>query len=198
MKNKDEKLKSVWLENIPNLLTISRIILTFVIIYLLFTNASLVTIIIIFAIAALTDFFDGQLARRFNWTSEFGRKADMIADRFLWAGTAIAFIIVFSRQNLLGWNEGIQILLIMSREIISSPFALLAFFSRKHIPHARTVGKWTTLLQGFALPALILSVKYPLWLEVSWPLAILTGIIGSISALYYIHDIQKEELKKGG
>ena len=83
------------LKHIPNFLTISRVFLTFVIIYLIFTKADIKTTITIFAIAALTDWLDGQLARKFNWESEFGRKADMIADRFLWIGTALAFVISF-------------------------------------------------------------------------------------------------------
>lgn len=192
---KSEK-KSVWMSSIPNMLTISRIILTFVVIYLIFTEARLVNIVVVFAIAALTDWFDGQLARKFKWESEFGRKADMIADRFLWVGTALAFIVAYSRQDILGVNEGIQLLLIMSRELISAPFAILAMMSKKPIPHARYVAKWTTLLQGFALPALILSLQYSVWMYVSWPLSIAIGITGTISGIYYIYDIQKERKKK--
>src|SRR3989344_8593315 len=115
--------KSSWTSQIPNALTISRIILTFVVIYLVFIRASLVKIVIIFAIAAITDFLDGQLARKFKWESEFGRKADMIADRFLWAGTALAFIISYGMEGVLTWREGVQILLLMTREIITLPFA---------------------------------------------------------------------------
>ena len=195
MKERKEKLRLIWVGNIPNLLTISRIILTFVIMYMLFTDASLISIVVIFVIAALTDFFDGLLARKYNWTSEFGRKADMVADRFLWAGTAIAFVVAYGLAHKLGMNEGIQLLLIMSREIISSPFAVLGFFSGKQIPHARFVGKITTLLQGFALPAVILSIQYPYWVEISWPLSIITGLVGTISGFHYIYDLQKQ---KGG
>ena len=183
--------KSSWTSQIPNALTISRIILTFVVIYLVFIRASLVKIVIIFAIAAITDFLDGQLARKFKWESEFGRKADMIADRFLWAGTAIAFIVAFGLRGELGAEEGFQLLLIMSREIISAPFALIALVAGKPIPNARYVAKLTTLLQGFALPALILSLQYPFWSYISWPIAGAIGITGTISAIYYMGDIQK-------
>ncbi|MEK6888998.1 MAG: CDP-alcohol phosphatidyltransferase family protein [Nanoarchaeota archaeon] len=184
------KNNNSWVGQIPNALTISRIILTFVVIYLVFIKASLVKIVIIFAIAAITDFLDGQLARRCKWESEFGRKADMIADRFLWAGTAIAFIVAFGLRGELGAKEGFQLLLMMSREIISAPFALIALVAGKPIPNARYVAKLTTLLQGFALPALILSLQYPFWNYISWPIAGSIGITGTISAIYYIKDIQ--------
>src|SRR3989344_6661514 len=106
------------LKHIPNFLTISRVFLTFVVVYLIFIKANITSIIVIFAIAAITDWLDGQLARKFNWVSEFGRKADIIADRFLWAGTALAFIIAFGLEGKLTPFYGAQILMIMSREII--------------------------------------------------------------------------------
>lgn len=187
--------KSVILSNIPNFLSVSRIILTFVIIYMIFTDFRIATIIVVFAIAALTDWFDGQLARRFNWVSEFGRKADMIADRFLWMGTAAAFIVVFGLRGYLSGFHGILFLLTMTREVITAPFALIAFVSGKPIPHAIYVAKVTTFIQGFALPSLMLSIFYPSFMYLALPLSIACSILGFISAMYYIHDIKKAEQK---
>lgn len=187
------KGKSLFMRNIPNFLSIARIMLAFVVIYLIFTEARIWTIIIIFSIAAITDFFDGVLARRYGWISEFGRRADMIADRFLWAGTTLAFIISFGILGELRWIHGIQLFLIMSREIISFPYAIIAFFSGRALPKARYIAKVTTFLQGFALPLIILCVKYPLIALVSFPIAIATSITGFISALHYIEDTRIKE-----
>ena len=199
MKEQTKKELSIF-KHIPNILTISRIILTFVIVYFIFTRRHIITIIIIFVIAALTDLFDGILARKFEWTSEFGRQADMIADRFLWIGTALAFFVSFGIFGQLSWAQGIQLLLIMSREIISAPFALIAFFARKPVPHARQIAKVTTLLQGFALPSLILSTIYPGFSYLSWPLSLIIAVTGFISAMHYMNDIKvpnkKTERKK--
>ncbi len=190
---KAKKISSheMFLANIPNFLSISRIILAFVVIYLIFVQASVVKIVSVFAIAALTDFFDGRLARRFKWQSEFGRKADMIADRFLWVGTALAFIIDFGIRGYLNWTPGIQLLFMMSREIISLPFAIIAFFSGNALPNARYIAKVTTFIQGFALPSLILSIEYPAWIYASLPLSLIAGITGFVSAMYYINDVRK-------
>jgi len=129
---KETKEELSILRHIPNLLTISRILLTFVVAYLILTQNKLSLIVVVFVIAALTDYFDGVLARKFNWTSEFGRKADIIADRFLWIGTALSFFIAM--RDVLTWKTGLQLAFIMSREIITAPFALVSFFGGKSIP----------------------------------------------------------------
>ena len=195
MKEKTKKELSIF-RHIPNLLTMSRIILTFVIVYFVFTRRHIYTIIVVFVIAALTDFFDGVFARKFKWESEFGRQADMIADRFLWVGTAAAFFVSYGLSGKLDWQHGVQLLLIMSREVISAPFALIAFFAGKPIPHARKIAKWNTLLQGFAIPALILSTIYPKWLYLSWPLSVIIAVTGFISAMHYLNDINVPSKKR--
>lgn len=180
----------IFLSNIPNMLSVARIILTFVVMYMIFTEAPMISVIIVFAVAALTDFLDGRLARRFKWTSEFGRKTDMIADRFLWIGTALAFIINFGIRRELSAVDGVQLLFIMSREMISMPFAVSAFFSGKPIPHARYIAKVTTFLQAFALPTIMISVSYSPMMYFSIPVSLATGICGIISGLYYMYDLE--------
>ena len=196
MKEKREKKiknSTLILENIPNFLSIARIFLTFVVIYMIFTNERIFITVVVFSIAAITDFLDGKIARKFKWESEFGRKLDILADRFLWAGTALAFLIAFGLEGRLNWVSGIQLLMIMTREIIAAPFALMSFFSSKKIPNAVYIAKITTFIQGFALPALILSVYYHPWIFLSIPLAIACAITGFLSALRYIHDLKEME-----
>ena len=191
------------LENIPNFLTISRFILTFVVMYLIVTGENIFIVIAIFIIAAMTDFFDGRLARKYKWESEFGRKADVIADRFLWIGTAIAFIFAFGILGSLKGIIGLQLLFILTREIVSAPFVLIAFPTGKALPPARYVAKLTTFLQGVALPALMLSTVYPFLIYISLPFSIFCFITGFISAIYYLRDINApnkgiKEIKKIG
>jgi phosphatidylglycerophosphate synthase len=188
MKKESKKAKSV-LRNLPNVLTISRIIITFIVVYMIFARYDIGATVALFVIGALTDLFDGWLARKYNWKSEFGRKADMIADRFLWIGTAMAFFIAYAVAGQLDLIHYLQIMFIMSREIISAPFAIAALLSGKPIPQARKIAKATTFIQGFALPALILSVYYPLWSYISLPLSLVLLITGLISASNYINDI---------
>ncbi len=188
MGKEDEKAKSM-LRNLPNILTVSRIIITFVVIYMIFASYDIRATIAIFVFGALTDLFDGYLARKYNWKSEFGRKADMIADRFLWAGTALAFLLAYAFAGQLDLVHYLQIMFIMTREIVTAPFAIAALFSGGTIPKARKLAKLTTFMQGFALPALILSIYYPVFTYISLPLSLAILVTGFISASNYINDI---------
>jgi len=148
---------------------------------------------IFFIIGMLTDFLDGQIARRTKTVTEFGRQFDMIADRFLMTMTAIALIIDFSIQGVLTRSHMFQVFLILSREIVSFPFAIVAFVWRKPVPDARFIGKLTTFMQGVTLPAILLSTKNEVF-SFSLYLAIATCIIGIFSALTYVKDLQNEGL----
>ena len=78
-----KKVENEKIITVPTFLNISRIILTFVVIYMIITDTKIVNIVIVFSIAALTDWFDGFIARKYGLVNEFGAKADMLADRFL-------------------------------------------------------------------------------------------------------------------
>ena len=186
------KKDSEKIQNIPNILTLLRVIITLIILYMIFAEYSLITIAILFIVGMLTDLLDGQIARRTKTATEFGRKFDMLADRFLIVCTALALFIDYSIQGVLTGNHILQIILILSREILSLPFAILSFLSHNKMPRARFIGKLTTFMQGVALPATLLSVIYPI-LSFSIYLAIATCIIGVISAFFYIKDTQKEK-----
>ena len=181
-------IKEEKLFNIPNSLTLLRVILTFFIFYLIIGKYSPLSIVVFFVIAALTDFLDGQIARRWRQQTEFGRKFDMIADRFLMIGTVFVLLISWSIEGILERKHILQIFLITSREIVSLPFALLGVWMNKDIPKVRFIGKLTTFLQGFAFPIILLSISssfFDFSIYLSW----LTGIIGIFSAITYIRDL---------
>lgn len=188
-KVKQQKRENVW--NIPNTLTFSRVIITFAIFYLIFARYPLTVVAIFFIIGMLTDFLDGQIARRTKTVTEFGRQFDMIADRFLMVCTALALIIDFSIQGMLTRSHMLQVFLILSREIVSFPFAIVAFVGQKPIPQARFIGKLTTFMQGVTLPAILLSTRYEAF-SFSLYLAIATCMIGVASAFVYVRDLQHE------
>jgi phosphatidylglycerophosphate synthase len=95
--------------NVPNVITSIRIFLTVIIVILLAFGSKdqilLAGILLIFA--AITDYLDGNLARRMNQTSRFGSLYDMIADQFLFMPTLILAIVAgcFDRtEGLVLWN----------------------------------------------------------------------------------------------
>jgi len=175
--------------NIPNPITFLRIFITFLIIYLFIIGAGLGWIILLFVFGMMTDFFDGYLARKLDQETEFGRQFDMLADRFLFLSTAIGIIAYLHSAHLLSHYHLLQIALLLSREIVASPFALISLFRGMKAPHVRFIGKLTTFMQGVAFPCVILSIYIPFF-SFSIFLSILTGIIGVFSALYYIRDLK--------
>lgn len=81
---------------IPNQLTITRIILTPIFaFFFLVENITLNKIsLIIFLIAALTDWYDGWLARKFNYISDLGKFLDPLADKILTSTAFFCFVVI--------------------------------------------------------------------------------------------------------
>ena len=79
--------------NLPNALTIFRVILTPIFIYLLFNSSmySNLYALIIFILASVTDAFDGYYARKYNIETEFGNFLDPLADKILVSSAFISF-----------------------------------------------------------------------------------------------------------
>lgn len=188
-----EKSENIW--NVPNFLTFLRIVSAFVAFYLLFAGFPVYVVIIIFIFGMLTDFFDGQIARKFNLKTEFGRKFDVVADRILIVGVALAIVIKLEMMGILSGNHFIQVLFMLSREIITTPVVLITLWLRTGIPQVRMIGKITTFMQSVTFPMIILSIFYPVF-NFSWFFTIITGICGLIAAVYYTSDMIKLIIEK--
>lgn len=188
MQEEKEK-ENIW--NVPNFLTLSRIIISFVVIYFIFADFDIIYIVVAFVVGMLTDAADGQIARRFGLTTEFGRKFDIIADRFLLISVIFSVLIKFSIEGVLTGMQIFQMFLIMSREIITFPFIIMALIYKKGlaIPQVRFIGKATTVMQTITLPMILLSMFYAVF-NISLYFAIATGIIGFIAVFYYVSDIK--------
>ena len=104
------------MKNIPNILTILRLLACPLLVYL-FTVANYLWILIIFVLACLTDFFDGYLARKKNFKSNFGKVLDPIADKLLIITMCVLIIVYFGK--IIGLYV-IAFYIIIIREIIVS------------------------------------------------------------------------------
>jgi CDP-diacylglycerol--glycerol-3-phosphate 3-phosphatidyltransferase len=164
-----------WLQ--PNHLTILRLLLLAPIIYC-FLHEYYVLMVVFFVIAAITDMFDGPLARERNHQTTIGAFLDPIADRLLF------FIPLF----LLAYNQiNKNILLIsLTSEILLFFLAfsfsvLLKCIKVKYLNKATTFGKIKCVLQIIAMffLFLFLFIPYPIFTQISTCL-----IIASIFFLY--------------
>ena len=130
--------------NLPNLFLFYRILAVPAFI-VAFAQGWHLASIIIFATAAISDFFDGYFARKQNLVNDFGKLMDPLADKIL---TAAAFIVLTVAGVIPAW----AVIVIIFREYLVTGLRGLAASSNKIIA-ARFSGKLKTFLQMFAIVA---------------------------------------------
>lgn len=145
--------------NVPNILTVFRILLIPVFIVLYFVNfvGHSVAAVAVFAVACLTDFLDGFIARKYDLVTNFGKFMDPIADKILVACTLIAVCItepVVPHAAVFKLVTAILTMLIMSRELVISVFRMVAA-DKDIVLAADMLGKVKTVVQMAALIALL-------------------------------------------
>lgn len=178
VKKSDNKIKMV----IPNLLTFSRVLAPFFILpATLFGSFSLAfSLAIVFA---LTDAFDGFLARKWNAISEFGKNLDPISDKFF----TIAIIIPFITNPQM-------ILTLILEGIIGIVNLKSAFKNNK--PKSTYLGKGKTVLLSLLITLSYLFKAINLSFNLLLPLIIVTNSIQIITAIDYVNIDNKKDIKK--
>ena len=135
---------------LPNQLTILRIILTPIFLYLFLSKDPLLIQISlgVFFIAALTDWYDGWLARKFNYITDWGKFWDPLADKILTSTAFLGFVFV-------GLLELWMVVLIIFRDLIVTLLRIYAE-SRGYNFVTSYYAKWKTVFQMVFLYYLLL------------------------------------------
>ncbi len=152
--------------NLPNKLTLSRIILIPFFIaafYAPFTCHYFVALGI-FAIASITDFFDGKIARKRNLVTDLGKFLDPIADKVLVTSAIVVMVAdpnanVFTSVlgNMLGLMlGGIGVVIIIARELVVSSLRMMAAKQGKVLA-AEYIGKVKTFFTDVTLVVVLLA-----------------------------------------
>ena len=184
--------------NLPNILTISRIAVIpviFLSIYIPGTFWSVLTIVL-YVVAAITDYLDGYLARSRNQTSAFGRLLDPIADKLL----VISVLLVIVANRMVLPVSYIPVIVILCREILVSGLREFLAEVKVGLPVTR-LAKWKTgfqmtalgLLLAGAVPFFRVSGEICLW--VAGVLTFVTGYQYFAKSLEYVKKMEKEEQK---
>jgi len=139
---------------LSNKLTISRIVLTFIFMIFLFSKGftSKCLALIVFSIAALTDYLDGFLAKKRNEISDFGRFMDPIADKIL---TLAAFLAFVEMKLIPAWT----VVVIIFRELIITGLRLMAL-KRGEIIEAGRGGKHKTFSQMLSIILILFFILF--------------------------------------
>lgn len=155
--------------NLPNKLTMFRVILIpFFVVFLLvdITPVDKWIALAIFIIASLTDMLDGKIARKYNLVTNFGKFMDPLADKLL---VCAALICLVEMDRIPAWI----VIIIMSREFIISGFRLVAADNRVVIA-ANYWGKFKTTFQMVMVCLMIANID---------ALAVLTQLVMWIAVL---------------
>jgi CDP-diacylglycerol--glycerol-3-phosphate 3-phosphatidyltransferase len=139
---------------LPNLLTMSRILLVpvFVVAFLLHTETGRLIAFVVFCLAGVSDALDGFAARRMNAGSDFGRMLDPIADKILVA-TALMLLVA---DDAIGGYRLIAALIILAREFLVSGLREFLANAAVSLPVSR-IAKFKTTIQMIAIGAMILG-----------------------------------------
>lgn len=189
-----------WL-NWPNILTLSRFGFAVLIVWLLLQNILIGHILaaFCFALAGLSDLYDGYLARRMKLTSDFGKIMDPIADKVL-------LLSVFTVLSVIGMVPAWMVVIIAIREIWVTGDRLI-LKSRGHVIAAERAGKIKTVLQMVSVSVILIYLiveqsalargwfihVQQIWLGIINVIMIATVIITVTSGISYMKNKGKTQ-----
>jgi CDP-diacylglycerol---glycerol-3-phosphate 3-phosphatidyltransferase len=183
--------------NLPNTISIARILLIPFFILFLLAPMNLGTVLgmktgvfiafLIFIFASLTDWVDGYLARKLNLVTNLGKFLDPLADKLLMTGGFVAFVEI-------GLAPAWIVILILSREFAVTGLRVVAASEGKVIA-AGYSGKVKTTIQIFTIIALFLNVSPVLNTVMLWASAIIT-IYSGIE--YFVENKKVLQTQKTG
>lgn len=207
--------------NIPNIITIFRIILIVPLvvlialsknnekqyIYTVYTtttiksgpNWCLFVAGILFALAAISDFLDGYLARKYQWVNEFGKLWDPIADKLITNATLISLI-------YLSYIPFWLLIISLSRDIMVEGFRQYAIRNNIDVS-AQKIGKWKTAFQMVGILIIFFISNIPFSNVFSWQdslyfwilqngLLIFSLLLSTISGVSYFFNFYINAKKK--
>ncbi len=194
--------------NLPNKLTVVRIILSplFLLLAMWDFPFHYAVALVVFIAAALTDMFDGKIARARGLITNFGKFLDPLADKML---TTAAFLLFLAKGQMDVW----ALMLVLTREFMVTSVRLLAAKEGKVIAASmwgktKTVAQfiaiiyqltalefstWQTgVLAAFELPDAVFSIPLVIGQVLIWISSVLTVIAGAeyvwLNREYFIHD----------
>jgi CDP-diacylglycerol--glycerol-3-phosphate 3-phosphatidyltransferase len=164
--------------NLPNILTVLRIMLVPVLVVALLGNtpAGDVLAAIVFALASLTDFIDGYLARARDSITTFGKLMDPLADKLL---VVAALISLVSLHRLAAWVA----MVIITRELAVTVLRMGATQAGVVMP-ASMFGKIKTCLQIAAILAIIAVHGKPVWVATLLYVAVAVTVLSGLDYFF--------------
>lgn len=176
--------------NLPNKLTVLRVILVPVFVLFLLGNITPYDkwiALVIFVVASLTDLLDGKIARKYNLVTNFGKFMDPLADKLLVCSAMICFI---AMKKMPTW----MVLIVIAREFIISGFRLVASDNGVVIA-ASYWGKFKTAFSMVMIIFVIMDLANPVFYVITQILIWISLILTVVSLVDYV--LKNKDIFKG-
>ena len=172
--------------NLPNVLTVVRILLVPVLVTALLSGASSDTLAAgVFVLASFTDVLDGWLARRHKMESNFGKLMDPLADKLLVTSALVSLV---SLDRLQAWVA----MVIIAREFAVTGLRQLAM-EQGHVIAANVWGKIKTILQIAMVLALITVDDSPAWVDALVYVTVAVTVLSGAEYFYRLRGVLSPE-----
>ncbi len=163
--------------NVPNLITISRLILAIVLFGLIDYDGYWRTAAAVFLIAAGTDFLDGYIARKYGLVTTLGRIMDPFADKIIICG-AFVFLLGKTASGVNAW----MVIIVIGREMFVT--SLRGFLEQHGMDFSATMsGKLKMVLQCAAVLASLLSLSSEFRETFTWVDGVRDGLLWAAVAI---------------
>lgn len=173
--------------NIPNILTVLRILVTPLFVILLIRDLH-GHALLLFVLAGISDGLDGLIARMFNQRSDLGAVLDPIADKLL---LTAAYLSLGVLKDIPGWLA----VVVISRDVlIVTGIGVLTFCGIRFEIRPSLISKWTTVVQILTIAVTLLELRFQgaatLWRILCWTTAGMTVLSGLHYTYIGLHTLQ--------
>ena len=181
--------------NLPNILTLVRFPLSFVMVYYIFKDGGrwAWAALLVFILASLTDYVDGKIARKYNLITFFGALMDPIADKML----TLCALVSFWKLDLL---PGLWVAVVATREVTVTGFRL--FSLGKGDPSASLSGKGKTAFQMLYITGVLiyLALYHSGYWDPAWEQAAYFAVRGGMLVVVLLtlwsgYEVLRRQLK---
>ncbi|MCP4265727.1 MAG: CDP-diacylglycerol--glycerol-3-phosphate 3-phosphatidyltransferase [Candidatus Brocadiaceae bacterium] len=184
----ESSLRKSAIFNIPNRITLSRLLLS-IVFFVFLTYRYFNVAFVIFLIAAVTDWLDGYLARKWELSTDLGRLVDPFVDKVIICGTFIIFVHV-AEEIIAPW----MVITIVAREFLVS--SIRGFSESKGVKFASNIwGKTKMFIQSWTICAMLLyyaHLENVVWAEyVVTSFMWITIIVTIGSGITYVYSAKK-------
>lgn len=170
--------------NLPNKLTVLRMIMIVPFVVLLLAGYDLIALVLFIA-ASLTDMLDGKIARKYNLVTNFGKFMDPIADKLL---VCSALIVLVEMGRIPAWI----VIIIIGREFVINGFRLIASDNGVVIA-ASYWGKFKTVFQMIMICLMIADIAVlSLITDITMWIALILTVVSLVDYLYKNKNVMKE------